>query len=174
MPSNMEKKQWLEEIMNQYGEEMTRIAYLYVKDWENAKDAVQETFYKCFLKKDTYRGESSLKTWVYRILFNTCQDTLRKKKSLKSFLFSEKFQTKKSQSPEQNLLINEEKYYIADLVLSLPIKYRDCIILYYYKDFSIKQISTILNQKETTIKVRLSRGREKLKKKLEEGGLYSG
>ena len=67
----------LEEIMITYGDELTRLAYTYVKDIETAKDVVQSVFLKCYTHLRTFRGDSKLKTWLYRIPINKCKDYLR-------------------------------------------------------------------------------------------------
>jgi RNA polymerase sigma factor (sigma-70 family) len=67
----------IEEIMVTYGTELTMLAYSYVKDVNTAKNIVQNVFIKCYYNLLKYKGESSLKTWLYRITINQCKDYLR-------------------------------------------------------------------------------------------------
>lgn len=67
----------LEEIVILYGDELTRLAYTYVKDSETAKDIVQTVFIKCYTHLKTFKGEAKLKTWLYRITINKCKDHVK-------------------------------------------------------------------------------------------------
>lgn len=154
----------LEELMSDYGEELTRTAYLYLKDWSLAEDAVQESFIKLYKNLHTFRGDASFKTWIYKILTNTCKDVLRSaimKKVVLGNFFDFKNHTEKS--AESTILKNESGMELAEAVLKLPLKYREVIILYYYQSFSTKEISQLLSITESTVRVRLNRGREKLR-----------
>jgi RNA polymerase sigma-70 factor, ECF subfamily len=155
----------LEELMSDYGEELTRTAYPYLKDWSLAEDAVQESFIKLYKNLHTFRGDASIKTWVYKILTNTCKDILRSatmKKVVLGNLFDYKGHTEKS--AEYTILNNESGKELAQSVLNLPLKYREVIILFYYQSFSTKEISQLLSITESTVRVRLNRGREKLRR----------
>ncbi|TAL17752.1 sigma-70 family RNA polymerase sigma factor [bacterium] len=57
-----------------------RLAYSYLKDWDDARDAVQEGFVKAYRNASSFRGDSSEKTWFYRIMVNHLKDVLRKRK----------------------------------------------------------------------------------------------
>lgn len=168
----MDEHDWLDYIMSLYGEELTRVAYLYLKEWKLAEDAVQETFIKCFLKREQFRGDSSLKTWIYSILINTCKDVL-KSGAYRKVIILNNINTKLLPSVEssENVAIKRERELIlSQSVLSLPLKYREVITLFYYKGFSIKEIGNTLKINESTVRVRLNRAREKLSKTLTQGG----
>jgi RNA polymerase sigma-70 factor, ECF subfamily len=173
--SLMDNDSWLESIMSQYGEELTRIAYLYLKEWKLAEDAVQDAFIKCYVKRSYFRGESTERTWIYSILTNTCKDILRSAAYKKVLLLHKTFNPSyipSTESAENSAIKHEEQWYLSQTVLSLPIKYREVIILFYYNGFSIKEISHLLKISESTVKVRLNRGRGKLKKCLSKGVDY--
>ncbi|MBU5210561.1 sigma-70 family RNA polymerase sigma factor [Heyndrickxia oleronia] len=163
--------QWLEILMMDYGEKLIRVAYLYLKDWKLAEDVVQETFIKCFLKQKDFRGDSSVKTWIYSILTNACRDILRSTSYKKTIIVNKlyPYQDTYTESPEDAVIQNEDEYYLSECVLSLPIKYREVIILFYYESLTINEISNLLKTKNSTIKVRLKRGREKLRKLVDKG-----
>lgn len=71
-------------------------------------------------------------------------------------------------SVEQTVMQNAEDRELASAVMSLPIKYREVIYLFYYEELSIKEIATVIEVKENTIKTRLKKAKELLKKGLEE------
>ena len=69
----------LEAWMEQYGTELLRLCYLYIKDHQLAEDAVQDTFVKAYTKYDSFRGNSSIKTWLTAIAINVCRDIMRRR-----------------------------------------------------------------------------------------------
>ena len=60
----------LERIVNEYGDALLRMCFLYLKDHAMAEDAVQETFLRAFRHQDDFQGKSSVKTWITRIAIN--------------------------------------------------------------------------------------------------------
>lgn len=161
--------EWMEYIMKQYEGELIRTAFAYLREWSLSEDVIQEVYIKCFLKRENFRADASLKTWVFTILKNTCKDVLRSvaynrvipfPNDFHGFLFPSIYST------ESYMLRDEEQLEIKRAVLSLPVKYRDVIVLFNYEGFSIKEISSFLQIKESTIKTRLKRGREKVRENL--------
>jgi RNA polymerase sigma-70 factor (ECF subfamily) len=67
----------IEELIDLYGDGILRLCILYLGDRHLAEDAFQETFVKAWKKRDDFRGDSSVKTWLTRIAINTCRDLLR-------------------------------------------------------------------------------------------------
>jgi RNA polymerase sigma-70 factor (ECF subfamily) len=123
------------------------------------------------MHKDNFRNESSVKTWVYSITVNLCKDYLRSgwKKYIHVIDRFGKSKQSSSLTPELTIVQKSEHEALADEVLKLPLKYREVILLFYYKELSIYEISQILNKKEPTIRTILQRGREMLRRKLEKG-----
>lgn len=159
------KEEIIEHMMDQYGEKLTRLAYTYVKDWGRAEDIVQDVFVTCYTKMDTFRGESSVKTWIYRITINRCHDYHRTW-SFRNLQFTDKisrWMKGDNQTPESDLVAKDEKEALANHVLSLPVKYRELLLLYYFEELSVQEISSMLFINESTIKTRLHRGRQMLK-----------
>ncbi|WP_408009040.1 sigma-70 family RNA polymerase sigma factor [Pseudalkalibacillus sp. A8] len=159
------KDEIIELMMDQFGEKLTRLAYTYVKDWGKAEDIVQEAFVACYTKLDTFRGESSVKTWIYRITINRCHDYHRTW-SFRNLQFTDKISRwikGDTHTPEADLIAKDESEALAKQVLALPLKYREVLLLYYFEELSIQEISLMLLTNESTIKTRLHRGRQLLK-----------
>lgn len=78
-----EKLKWL---MKTYGNDVIRIAYTYLKQQQLAEDVAQDVFIKCYEKMDSFRNESTYKTWLIKIRVNKCKDVL-KSWSLKKFIY---------------------------------------------------------------------------------------
>lgn len=163
------KDEQVEELMTRFGEEIKRLSYTYVKDRAAAEDITQEIFLTVYLKLDSFAGKSSIRTWIYSIAINKCKDYLRSwhvrrisvQENIKDLL------TSKWNGPDEELDAKIESAQLVDEVLRLPLKYREVILLYYYKELSIKEISDVIGIGESTVKVRLHRGREKLRKPME-------
>lgn len=160
---------WLETIMDEYGERLTKLAYNYVKDWSRAEDIVQDVFVTCFRHYEKKDEIISFKAWIYRLVINRAKDVLKssafKQVVMNSSLFS--LFTSKEPLPEMSLLKRSEEEILSRSVLDLPVKYREVIILFYYEECSIDEIRGLLGLNRNTIKTRLNRGRSKLKNRME-------
>jgi RNA polymerase sigma-70 factor, ECF subfamily len=161
----------LEHIMTQYSKDVYLLAYSFVKEKGLAEDVSQEVFIKCYRKLDSFRGDAAIKSWIYRITVNTAKDTVKKKSYniLKlPKIFFENF--KKSDSAEKTVLKHNKNEQVLHKVLDLPIIYREVIVLFYFQDLSVIEISDALNLNINSVKTRLSRGRSILKEKMLEKG----
>ena len=160
----------LEQMMNQYGDYIARTCYIYLKDWALAEDAVQEVFIKAYKHMSEFRKESSEKTWLTSIAINICKNYVRTSWFRKVQIGVEKTETYNMLEDELINQINQSE--LLKQVMDLPIKYREVILLYYYQDFKINEIAEILGISESSIKMRLNRGRKKLKDDFEEECIY--
>ncbi|WP_240338428.1 sigma-70 family RNA polymerase sigma factor [Peribacillus alkalitolerans] len=166
-----EKLIWL---MEEYGDMVIRLAYTYVKENQFAEDISQEVFISCFQNLDAFQNRASYKTWLYRITVNKCKDLI-KSWSYKNLLYKDiigTILTLRTASTESGLIHLEEKEMIFEKVLILPIKYREIVILHYYEELSINEISELLNLNSNTVKSRLHRARNVLKISFQEGQFY--
>lgn len=145
-------------LVTQYGNSILRMCYMYLKDYQLAEDVTQETFLQVWNKYETFENKSSEKTWITRIAINRCKNCMRASwfKRISIEELPEIFENDSSE-----MILN--KGIISLKIMKLPQKYREVILLYYYQELSVKEISAVLNQKETTILQRLKRARECLK-----------
>jgi len=145
---------------------MYRLAKSILLNEHDAEDAVGSAICKAYVSRNTIRDLNCFKSWILKIVSNESYSILRKKKKI---IYME-------QVIEQNQTQDdyESPYEVWDAVQKLDEKYRAIIVLYYYDDFSIKNISEILNIPQNTVKVRLFRARQKLKVELlTQGGLIN-
>ncbi|RDI45420.1 sigma-70 family RNA polymerase sigma factor [Falsibacillus pallidus] len=173
----LNKEALIHEWMELYTKNVYLLAYSIVKDKDLAEDISQEVFLKCYRYMDRFRNDSSIKTWIYRITVNTSKDYIRKKGfSLLQFPLTLLDTFKKSASSEVEVLKMDEKERLLQLVLSLPQKYREVIILHYFQDLKIIEAADALQLNENTVKTRLARGRALLRDKIElqEGDVLNG
>ncbi|MHC0037619.1 sigma-70 family RNA polymerase sigma factor [Pseudoneobacillus sp. C159] len=170
----MEPARALEWMMDEYGEGVKRFIFTYTKNATLAEDLTQEVFVNVYLKIDTFSGKSSLRTWIYSIAVNKCKDYFkswhyRKIRLMGSFLETNMITLR---SPEKMVAMEEDRVELIEQILALPLKYREVLLLFYYKEFSIEEIGELLGIGEATVKTRLRRARQKLKTVLdhENGG----
>ena len=125
---------------------------------QDAEDAVQEVFLRLYTEEKPFSGPEHLRRWLLRVTVNVCKDAL-KSPWRKRRVPMESIPEPVFEEPGQRDLYRE--------VLALPEKYRTVLGLYYYEELSTKEISALLNIRQTAVTTRLSRGRELLKKRLE-------
>lgn len=151
----------LEELIYTYSDYLYRIAYSYVKDEQAAEEVVQDVFFKFYRTMAQFEGDADLKTYLTRMVINRSYDYLRSWKNKRNLIF-EVFHSKRP-GVDHEVLEQSESETILNSVLSLPLKYREAIILYYYEDLQIKEIAEMLELNESTVKSRLQRGRVQMK-----------
>lgn len=159
----------IERLINCYGDDVLRVAYLYVKDMHKAEDVFQEVFIKVFKKYDTFKGNSSEKTWIMKITVNVCKDYLKSFWIKRVFLNSDREIYNKEynvESLDDSIIKSIESRELLNKVMDLSVKYKEVIILYYYQQFTTREISEMLKIPEGTIRTRLFRARELLKKNI--------
>lgn len=160
-----EKQAVLSEWIHEHSPMVLRTAFYYVKDQMIAEDLAQEVFLRAYRKMDEYRAESSVATWLYRITVNACKDYLRSW-SHRKLVFSQKFLDQSQgaeDSAEQEVIRKLNENEVVQTVMSLPVKYREVIVLYYFEGLKSREIAQTLDLKESTVRVRMSRGLDKLK-----------
>lgn len=126
-------KRKIEELMIAYGNELTFLAYSYVKNIEDAKDIAQNVFVTAFLHIEKLRGDSSIKTWLYRVTINKCKDHLKSSMFKRIVLFGSGIEpTQSGPSSVEDLIDKEFSYSIKKAVFKLKLKYREVILMRYF------------------------------------------
>ncbi|MBD7984889.1 sigma-70 family RNA polymerase sigma factor [Sporosarcina sp. Sa2YVA2] len=164
-----EEEVWLSGLMDDVGGRLTKLAFSYLNDWGKAQEVVQDVFYVCYTKRRHVLELDSIEAWLYRVTVNRCKDVLRTSWFKKVIVNNDLFHYQKSAqpSPEIAAVTKGGNEKLAQLVLGLPVKYKEVILLFYYDDLSIEEISYVLKSNSNTVKTRLKRGREALMKNME-------
>ena len=153
--------QAIERMMDAYGSDILRLCYLYLKDYALAEDAVQEAFIRAYRGLNSFRGQSSEKTWLTRITINVCKNMLRNPwRRLRDWSAAQRL-------PEPACSPEAWDGEVLRAVTALPVKYREVVLLYYYQEMTLREIAILLNVPQATVSTRLSRGRARLKEVLE-------
>lgn len=164
----MKEKPSLEYLMRTYGNDVLRMAYSYVKDYDTAEDIFQEVFIKVNANLEGFRGESSLKTWLLRITVNTCKDYLKSAYTRKVTLFSEEEENNiPAADAMEEIERKQDGEQIRKALLLLPEKYREVLACLYFEERSVAETAKVLKLSEGTVKSRLSRARDKFRVILE-------
>ena len=156
----------------QYSDMVLRIAVNYCKELPDAEDMVQDVFLKLYESRSRFADEEHAKRWLIRVTVNLCKNHLKSAWRRRTQLVEhEKMESVFEQAPcgctaESAGDGGEDALFEA--VVSLPEKYRSVVHLYYYEEYSIKEIAVLLHLSETAIQTRLMRARKKLKQQLKE------
>lgn len=158
------------ELLNTYGNKLLKTCFLMIKDESEAEDIAQETFLKVFKYIKGFKGDSSIYTWIYKIAQNTIRDKYRNK--ITTIPYED--YTISNENIEEIIINRENRKVLKGELDKINFIYKEVLVLFYFDEFSIKEISGILDEKEGTIKSKLSRGRKILGERLEKGGKFNG
>ncbi len=150
----------VEEVYREYADRVFAAAFSVCRNQADADDAVQDTFIKYNFTDTDFRDENHIKAWLLRVAINRAKDIRasfwkRNRVSWEDYMDGLTFE-----EPEDS--------HLFEAVMRLPDRYRTVIHLYYYEEYSIREIAGILHSRDGTVKSRLSRGRSLLKSLLRE------
>ncbi|WP_338780142.1 sigma-70 family RNA polymerase sigma factor [Metabacillus sp. FJAT-52054] len=168
-----EREDYFKQVMEDYGTELLKLAYSYVKNQETAKDLVQSTFVSVYLNLSSFNGEASIKTWLYRITANKCKDHLRSAYVRRVFPVHQMKESLHNENQTETALMDGElSEWLKACIFKLPVKYREVIMFYYYQELSAADIAEVLDIPESTVRTRLDRARKKLAPLIKEEELF--
>lgn len=152
-----------EELFGRYYGPMMQICRRYTSGSEEAKDLLQEGFIKIFENLQRFKGNSSLKTWMSRIMVNMAIDHFHKGKRLNESDLSDNLnETQPEEETDENPLMMLNPEDVLTLLQKLPVGYRTVINLYAIEGYSHKQIAEKLGITEGTSRSQLAKGRSLL------------
>lgn len=161
----------VETLVYTYYDAVHRLALSILDDEQEADDATQETFIAAASSLDDYRGEASVKTWLFAIAINECRSLLRKRKRRQRVL--DALQTVQSwiappPSPEERTVQSEKERRLRAAVLALPEKQQFPVLLRYVHNLTAAEIAQVLDVSEGTVYSRLHYARRQLRRLLRE------
>ncbi|MBR2280877.1 MAG: RNA polymerase sigma factor [Ruminococcus sp.] len=159
MRQKKEKK--FEKIYCEYKDAVFGICVMYLRDYQLAEDAAQETFIKVLKKLSSLKDETKVKAWITSITINICHDKLRGKSRVE--IPSDSLTKSAGVSNDTDI-----KLSISDAIAKLSPELREVVILFYYQEFSQEEISKLLKIPPTTVAYRVRKAKEKLKEYLKE------
>ena len=145
---------FIKSTIDTYSDMIYRICLLYLKNRLDVEDAYQEIFIKIIEKVPQFINEEHRKAWIITISSNHCKNVLKYKKYRQTSLLDENLVSSNDSNEDKEIL---------KTIFNLPLNYRNVIYLYYYEGYSTREISTILKQRDATVRTWLKRARESLK-----------
>lgn len=144
------------ELYQRHVDRIYRLCYVYLKNPVDAEDAVQSVFLKLLKHQSRFNDHEHEKAWLTVTARNYCKDVLKSRwRSRRVDLDTlPEVSSWSGQEPSRNVLAR---------LLSLPEKYKTVLYLYYFEEYTVKEISEMLGYKESTIQTQLFRGRKRLK-----------
>ncbi|HEY8224348.1 MAG TPA: sigma-70 family RNA polymerase sigma factor [Pyrinomonadaceae bacterium] len=170
-----------ETLINERSGEIYGLLYRLTENGEEARDLTQETFLRAFQSIRSFRGDSDLRTWIYRIAINQARNRWRwwRRRRRDSTVSLDSpaengrpaliatLKADNTTSPEQDTLAHERQEALRNALTSLRRVYRETVILRDIEGLAYEEIATALDISVGTVKSRLARGRQELRSKLE-------
>ncbi|MCL1822702.1 MAG: sigma-70 family RNA polymerase sigma factor [Oscillospiraceae bacterium] len=148
----------IDEALEKYSDTVYRIALTQMRSKHDAEDVFQDVFLSLVSKPRTFNDDEHMKAWLIRVTLNRC-------KSVKTSAWFRK--TVSINDYEDSIIFEaKEEIDLFEYLKLLPQKYRSAIHLFYGEKLSVKQISKILNARESTVRTWLTRARAILREKL--------
>jgi len=167
-----------EQLIEGCQKKVFNIALRMLGNYDDASELAQEVFLKAYKSIKNFKGDSLFNTWIYKVTTNACLDEIRKRKNKKVVYLDEdielggneiKRQIKDdSPGPELKAEDNELKRAVMDSINMLPEEYRTVIVLRDIQGFTYEEIANIIKCPEGTVKSRINRARQALKKILQQ------
>ncbi|OUQ56469.1 RNA polymerase subunit sigma-70 [Tyzzerella sp. An114] len=157
----MSNRQLLEKFITENLDNAYRFAYSYTKNSQAAEDVVSESVIKALSAIDTLKNKEFLKTWFYRIIINTAISRIRSEQKIIYIDSKDTDIYEKTFDDYSHITLNE-------FIEKLDEKYKIVIILRYFEDMTLEEISKVTGENLSTVKSRLYRGLKILKTEMEE------
>lgn len=167
LEKNFSKEEKTSTILEKYITDMYKVAKTRLSNEEDIYDAIQETAYKLYINIEKINDANKIKIWLIKVLINECNKIYRNKK--REIKLQEKVTKELLDMIE---LADEHKVDFEILLKELKSEDRTILALYYGDNYTTKEISSILNKNENTIRSRIKRAKEQIKRKAEEGENY--
>ncbi len=153
-------RQPVEKLIEKYKDTVFRAALSVSRNPEDAEDVVQDTFIQYMNSPRQFESEDHIKAWLIHVAINKSRNVINSFWNRKRVKFDDYLENTNFREPEDRRLV--------EAVFSLPEKQRIVIHLYYYEEYSVREIAETLHISEGTVKSRLARGRNELRSILKE------
>ncbi|MBM7702164.1 RNA polymerase sigma-70 factor (ECF subfamily) [Bacillus iocasae] len=168
-PKVSSPKKIIKKLYIQYKQYVRTVAFSYFRNYDLVDDIVQEVFLKAYMHVNQFKRKSTYKTWLYRITINVCKDYEMKQRTRDKYkpMLTESKEEFLDLSAEEYVFKKVEKQDVKQALLSLSTMHRQVVELYYFKGFSIQEMSQKLGLNPSTIKSRLRRAKKGFKETYE-------
>ena len=157
-----------EKWIYEQGPSLLKFIYRQVRNKELSEDLYQEVLLAAYLALPGFEERANIKSWIYKIALNKCRDYWRKEKTEKKF-WEEKVHFYETDSaipqPEESVVNKCSKEEMIETINELPVMYREPLLLFYFNDKTINEISSSKKVPVSTVKTRMRRAKFQLKEK---------
>lgn len=162
-------------LYHRYKEAAWRLALYVCRDEVLAKDVLQNSFTSVYRYLGTFRYQSSLKTWVLKIVHNESVSQVKKEQKWEWTSLQEEIPEwqEYTLNIDDDLSRKETKQWIESILKEMKVKESFVLRLFYLEELSVKEVADIVNSKEGTVKVILHRARKNFKNRVENSILVS-
>lgn len=152
-------KEYVSSLLDKYGDMVLRISFTYLKNKDDAEDAVQEVFLKIISARPAFNDETHEKAWIIRTAINICKNKLTSYWNRKTCSISK---------ADEAAVSDDTDITVLEAVMALPRKYRLAVYMHYYEGYSAVEIARITGGTDTGVRSILHRARKRLKAVLQE------
>jgi RNA polymerase sigma-70 factor (ECF subfamily) len=150
---------FIEGLITEYQSELLHLAMSYLNDYQLAQDCIQEIFMTAFHKADPGKESFAVRKWLKICTVNRCKSMLRAS-FWRRFVFLDYAQITSVSSATRDDYSRLDETGVLAKVMKLSIKYREVIILHYYQDMTLQEVSSVLKISNEAAKTRLRRAKE--------------
>lgn len=154
----MRSEREAELAIEHYADTVRRLCMIHLKSHADTEDIFQTVFLKYVLSSVVFESMEHEKAWLIRVTINACKDMIKS--------FYRKHVISLEEVMEQSAPLQSDDREVLEAVLSLPVKYRDVVYLYYYEEYTAVEISHIIGRNVNTVYTLLSRSKKILREKL--------
>ncbi|MEO6230883.1 MAG: RNA polymerase sigma factor [Ferruginibacter sp.] len=158
-------------LVNRYKDMVFTLALKMVRNREIAEEVAQDSFIKAYKSLGKFKGESKFSTWLYKVAYNTCLDSIKKNKKEQLTVTIDDYnehQLATISDSVHGMEAKERSRMIQDCLNLLPAEESFLLTLFYFEEQSLKEIATIMGIHSNHVKIKLYRGRQKLTTVLKE------
>ena len=168
---NQRSEAFIRQVMDEWGGTVFKLAFAQTTSKADAEDVYQEVFIRLFKSRDPFDSPEHLKAWLLRVTVNCCRDLYRsgwksKVISIENYENTVNGSAQAIQDEAQDTAAQDAEQDLARALKALPENMRAAIHLYYYEGYSTDETARILNIEPSTLRTRMQRARERLKKEL--------
>ena len=155
-------------LIAEYGDRLYDTAFRLCQDESAARDLVNRTLWRAIERIGLFSGASSMYTWLYSILVNFWRMDLRQKKKMDILLFQDEMPDCPDERPDpaEALAAKADSEAIRNAIAELPEYYRVVVVFRYFEDMSVPEIAKVLGIPEGTVKFRLHKAKNMMRRKL--------
>jgi len=152
--------EYIEDVYERRSDMVYRVCFSYMKNAPEAEDVVADVFTKLFYKSGGFKSDEHEKAWLLRTAINQCKNSLKHWRRKSSNI--DDYRNLAEEPPHEF----QQEIQMLELVLALPMRYKDVIYLYYYEGYATREIAEILQKPHSTVRYHMREARRLLKEQL--------